>query len=287
MIAEHFDQLAQQIVHSPLPSLMIVLNLVFIESLLSVDNAAVLATMVLDLPKDQRRKALKYGIFGAYLFRGICLFFASLLIGIWWFKPIGGIYLLVLAIKHFFFRSKEEQNKSIDEEIKAKEQSWLYRKTLGSLGPFWATVIMVELMDLAFSIDNVIAANAYTKNIILIWLGVFIGILAMRFVAQGFVRLMEKYPFLEACAYLVIGLLGVKLSLSLVAHFYPCSSFALFMDGDQLCLLSQGKDLPVGKHPFVWGDYITSFLSLAIFFLPVLSSLLFNVPRRHVVSQEE
>ena len=65
--------------------------------------------------------------------------------------------------------------------------------------------------------DNVIAANAYTKTIVLIWVGVFIGILAMRFVAQGFVKLMEKYPFLDTCAYIVIGLLGAKLTLSLVA----------------------------------------------------------------------
>jgi predicted tellurium resistance membrane protein TerC len=55
-------------------ALLIILNLFVIESLLSVDNAAVLAIMVMDLPEDQRRKALKYGIFGAYFFRGLCLY---------------------------------------------------------------------------------------------------------------------------------------------------------------------------------------------------------------------
>jgi predicted tellurium resistance membrane protein TerC len=54
-------------------AILIILNLIIIESLLSVDNAAVLATMVMDLPKEQREKALKYGIIGAYVFRGICL----------------------------------------------------------------------------------------------------------------------------------------------------------------------------------------------------------------------
>src|SRR5690606_34609396 len=264
-----------------------VMNLILIESLLSVDNAAVLATMVLDLPKDQRKKALKYGIIGAYVFRGICLLFAALLIKIWWFKPLGGIYLLGLAVKHFFFRKKKQTNLTVTQELEEKRKSWLYRKTLGAFGPFWATIILVEIMDLAFSIDNVIAANAYTKNIILIWLGVFIGILAMRFVAQGFVRLMEKYPFLNTCAYLVIGILGTKLTLAAIAHFYPCSSFAIFMDGPQPCLLSQGTDLQPGEHPVIWGDYITSFLSLAIFFVPVLSSILFNFPKKHEVHEEE
>ena len=61
---------------------LIIFNLILFESLLSIDNAAVLATMVIDLPKEQRSKALKYGIFGAYFFRGLCLFFAAYL-----FKP--------------------------------------------------------------------------------------------------------------------------------------------------------------------------------------------------------
>ncbi|HEY9177036.1 MAG TPA: TerC family protein [Flavipsychrobacter sp.] len=276
---DNLQELFQQIIDKPVPSLTVILNLILIESLLSVDNAAVLATMVLDLPKDQRKKALKYGIIGAYVFRGICLLFAAMLIQIWWFKPVGGIYLLILAIKYFFTKKKVEDPQTIAEELERKQRSWLYRKTLGAFGPFWSTVILVELMDLAFSIDNVIAANAYTQNIILIWVGVFIGILAMRFVAQGFVRLMEKYPFLSICAYTVIGILGLKLTLSMVAHFYPCSEFALFLEGPQSCLESQGKHLPLGEHPTVWGDIITSFLSIAIFIVPVLTSILFNFPK--------
>lgn len=279
---ENLQELFQQIIDKPIPSLTIVLNLIIIESLLSVDNAAVLATMVIDLPKDQRRKALKYGIVGAYVFRGICLLFAAYLIQIWWFKPVGGIYLLFLAGKYFFkSKKKEEDPETIAEELESKKKSWFYRKTLGLLGPFWATVVLVELMDLAFSIDNVIAANAYTSNIILIWVGVFIGILAMRFVAQGFVRLMEKYPFLELCAYIVIALLGAKLTLSLFTHFYPCSAFTHFVEGPQACLESQGKHLPEGEHPVIWGDILTSVLSMAIFILPVLSSILFNFPKKH------
>lgn len=275
---ENLHELFQQIIDKPVPSLTIILNLILIESLLSVDNAAVLATMVLDLPKDQRKKALKYGIIGAYVFRGLCLLFATLLIQIWWFKPLGGIYLLVLAIKYFTSRSKKHKEQE-EEEIIEKDKSWLYRKTLGLLGPFWATVILVEIMDLAFSIDNVVAATAYTSNIILVWTGVFIGILAMRFVAQGFVRLMEKYPFLEVCAYLVILLLGTKLTLAVYTHFNPCTAFTQFLEGPLSCLEASGKHLPEGEHPTVWGDIVTSTISIAIFIVPVITSLLFNFPK--------
>ena len=82
-------------------ALLIILNLIIIESLLSVDNAAVLATMVMDLPKEQRKKALKYGIIGAYVFRGICLVLASWLIKIWWLKALGGMYLMYLFFNYF------------------------------------------------------------------------------------------------------------------------------------------------------------------------------------------
>ena len=275
MVLEHFHELLDQIAHKPLAAISIVVNLIIIESLLSVDNAAVLATMVLDLPKDQRKKALRYGILGAYFFRGICLLFAAVLIKIWWFKPVGGFYLLALAFR-FFFGKKEEVQDSPANEIAERKRNWLYRKTLGALGPFWATVVMVEVMDIAFSIDNVIAANAYSKNIILVWTGVFIGILAMRFVSQGFVKLMEKYSFLEICAFTVIGLLGIKLVLSGYAHFYPCGKFALFMEGPNEC---PGKALPAGEHPLIWGDILMSACSLGIFFIPIITSTLFKWPR--------
>ncbi|NTU88034.1 MAG: DUF475 domain-containing protein, partial [Chlorobiaceae bacterium] len=182
-----FHDLVRQIIDNPVPSLLIVLNLILIESLLSVDNAAVLATMVMDLPQKQRSAALRYGILGAYLFRGVCLLFAAVLVKIWWLKPFGGIYLLYLVVSWW----KGRKTSSGQDDYFDKQDNWFYRVTVGSLGAFWSTIMLIELMDLAFSIDNVFAAVAFSDNILLIWLGVFIGILAMRFVAQGFVLLME------------------------------------------------------------------------------------------------
>jgi YkoY family integral membrane protein len=258
--------------HSWSSAILIILNLVLIESLLSVDNAAVLATMVMDLPKEKRGKALKYGIIGAYVFRGLCLLFAAWLINIWWLKPLGGAYLLYLAIKYFISKATPKK----EDDVLQKENSKLYKMTIGLLGPFWSTVMLIEVMDLAFSIDNVFAAVAFTDSIYLIWIGVFIGILAMRFVAQGFVKLMERFPFLETAAFTVITILGLKLMISVIGHFYPCSGFAIFLEGSQACKESLGETIPKGEHEMVWGDLITSILSMAIFFIPVLYSLIFK-----------
>ena len=236
---------------------LIILNLIVIESLLSVDNAAVLATMVMDLPKEQRNKALKYGIFGAYFFRGLCLIFAAYLIQIWWLKPLGGLYLLYLT--YGYFKGKSTPDDPTDDYVD-KKNNWLYRATVGSLGNFWATVALVELMDLAFSIDNVFAAVAFTENIYMICIGVFIGILAMRFVAQAFVRLMEKFSFLETTAFIVIGVLGLKLSASLFSHYMPDAAISKFLDGEI-------------------ADIFISFFTVGIFVIPILTSWLFNFPK--------
>ena len=236
----------------------IVFTLIIIESLLSVDNAAVLATMVMDLPKEQRAKALKYGIIGAYVFRGICLLLASWLIKIWWLKLIGGLYLLYLAIDYFVTKKTPEP----EDDIIDKKSNFIYRNTLGLFGKFWSTVIMIEAMDLAFSMDNVFAVVAFTDNIWLICIGVFIGILAMRFVAQGFVKLMEKYPFLEKAAFIVIGILGVKLTLSVYSHFYPEDTLSKIIEGHN-------------------ADLYLSFLTVGIFVGPILTSWLLGYPKRH------
>lgn len=253
------NELIKEILSNPGTSLAIIGNLIIIESLLSVDNAAVLATMVMDLSPEKRNRALKYGIWGAYIFRGLAMLFASVLIKIWWLKPIGGLYLLYLV--YDWYKGKQTETK--EDDIIDKKSNWLYRATVGSIGSFWATVCLVELMDMAFSIDNVFAAVAFTPNIILVCTGVFIGILAMRFIAQWFVKLMEKYRFLETAAFVVIAILGVKLFLSLFEHFYPDHQFSIFL----------------GSHV---ADIGISVLTVLIFFIPIITCSLFNFPKKSV-----
>jgi YkoY family integral membrane protein len=248
--------------------LLIILNLIVIESLLSVDNAAVLATMVLDLPKEQRARALRYGIIGAYVLRGLCLFLAAWLVTIWWLKPLGGLYLMYLAFDYFKGKlSKKKEGEGTEEESVDKNKNWLYRSTVGLIGNFWATVALVELMDLAFSIDNVFAAVAFTDHVFLIYTGVFIGILAMRFVAQAFVKLMEKFSFLETVAFMVIGVLGIKLTASLFVHFAPESEAGKFLESEV-------------------ADAAVSIFTVAVFIIPVLTSVFFNFPKKNLIKPE-
>jgi YkoY family integral membrane protein len=176
-----------------------------LEIVLSIDNAAVLAAMVKELPKEQQKKALTYGIAGAYVFRGLALLFASVLIKLVWLKVAGGLYLMYLAYN------------ALSTNVEQGGESKMTIK-IPFLSALWSTIVAIEMMDLVFSIDNVFAAVAFTPNLWLICGGVFVGILAMRFATTKFVKVLEKNPILERVAYWVIGALGLKLVSSYWLH---------------------------------------------------------------------
>jgi YkoY family integral membrane protein len=185
--------------------ILIFLNIMILEIVLSIDNAAVLAAMVKELPKNQQKKALTYGIAGAYVFRGLALLFASVLIKLVWLKVAGGLYLMYLAYN------------ALSTNVEQGGESKMTIK-IPFLSALWSTIVAIEMMDLVFSIDNVFAAVAFTPNLWLICGGVFVGILAMRFATTKFVKVLEKNPILERVAYWVIGALGLKLVSSYWLH---------------------------------------------------------------------
>lgn len=172
-----------------------IFTLALLEGLLSADNALVLAVLVKHLPGAQRKKALRYGIVGAFAFRIICILIAAWLINAWFFKAVGAAYLLFISIQHLVSKDahKEEAQKA---------------KSMG----FWKTVMVVELTDIVFSIDSILAAVAMSNKIWIVYLGGVLGIIAMRFVAGGFLKLLDKFPGLEKGAYLLVGWIGLKLA---------------------------------------------------------------------------
>jgi len=172
-------------------------TLAILEGILSVDNSLVLAILVRTLPKEQQKKALMYGIFGAFFFRVVALVFAAHLMRFLAFKIIGGGYLVYLAMKHMFFFYKEDAHQA--------------RPKVAS--SFWKTVLIVELTDIAFSIDSITTAVAMSNKLLIIWLAGIMGIIFLRFAAGVFIRLLEKLPRLEDLAYQLIFFVGTKLLL--------------------------------------------------------------------------
>ncbi|QNG61552.1 TerC family protein [Metabacillus idriensis] len=189
-------------------------TLVILEGLLSADNALVLAVMVRHLPEKQRKKALFYGLLGAYIFRFIAIGVGVFLIKLWWVKILGAAYLAWLAVKYFIDKSK--QSDEGEEEHGGINKKGLLIRLFGT---FWGTVVAVELMDIAFSVDSVLAAFGVSEQVWVLLLGGVLGVLMMRGVAGVFLKLIDRVPELETTAYILIALIAVKMGLS-VAHIH-------------------------------------------------------------------
>ena len=83
-----------------LPYLWVILVLVFLEGLLAADNAVVMAVMVKHLPPEQRKKALFYGLLGAFVFRFLALFLISVIENFWFIQSLGAAYLIFRSIRN-------------------------------------------------------------------------------------------------------------------------------------------------------------------------------------------
>ncbi len=174
--------------------------LVVLEGLLSVDNAMVLAILVLGLPDRQQRKALRYGIAGAFLFRGIATLLAVFLIRLWWVKLVGGGYLLYLVAQHFSGGESAEERRT-----PKTAKPWI------GLTPFWATVVKVELTDIVFAIDSILVGVAMSPKTWVVVSGGFLGIITMRLLIGRLLSIVKRYPPLVDGAFVIIAWVSVKL----------------------------------------------------------------------------
>lgn len=207
--------------------------LVLLEGLLSADNALVLAILVKHLPKVQQRKALLYGLGGAFLFRLLAILFAAVVLRQWWLQALGALYLLYLPYRHFLGAAQSHA-------IPPRR------------GGFWPTVASVELTDIAFALDSVLAGIGFIarpgrgvdeSKIWVVYLGAVIGIVLLRYAAGLFVQLLERYPKLDHVAYAIVGWIGFKLGV----HAWEKA----------VSQLSPGSWSPHLNEAFFWGGLFT------------------------------
>lgn len=197
----------------------IILTLVIMEGLLSADNALVLAIMTNKL-KDpvQRKKALFYGMWGAVIFRAFFIFVGVWLVKLWWIKVFGALYLAKIVFDHFRGAGGEDE----EETASHFENTFMHRvlRKIGiHLSFFWSIVISVELMDLAFSVDSILAALALSDKFWVLLLGGVLGIVMMRGVAGAFQKLIDRVPEMEHTAFILIGIIALKMFITTIHEF--------------------------------------------------------------------
>jgi YkoY family integral membrane protein len=236
--------------------LVVIALLVALEGVLSIDNALVLGLLARRLPKRQQRRALTYGLAGAFVFRFIAIGAAAYLLQWRFVKLLGGGYLLWVAIKHFV-SARRENNAATSSAVPVRPAG------------FWSTVTVIELTDIAFAIDSILAAIALVGStpagaagphpkLWVVITGGMLGVILMRFAAVLFIKLLDRFPRFETSAYLLVCVIGLKL------------------------VVDWGLNTPEHPHrvdfhapgdPAFWIFWIVMLLCLAVGFLPKKKTL--------------
>ena len=186
--------------------------LIILEILLSADNAIALASLTKSLKNSEdRTRALNIGITISLILRIFLILLSAFLLKYLLVRIFAGLYLIYLFFSNVILKVKN----SSEEEI---EKDFNFNKI-----DFIKVVALLSITDLAFSIDSITTAVAISDQYILVVTGAIIGVIALRFTSEVFLRLIEYFTRLEMAGYIAILIIGSKLILNtiFVESFLP------------------------------------------------------------------
>jgi YkoY family integral membrane protein len=197
MLDKIFDYLH---LHFSIEASIVLLLLIFLEAVLSADNAIALAAIAQGLEdKELERKALNFGLVVAYVLRITLLLTATWVQKYWQFELIGAAYLLWLVFQHFTSEEDEENQH--------------HGPRFSSL---WKAIPVIAFTDLAFSLDSVTTAIAVSQETWLVLTGTTVGVITLRFMAGLFIRWLDEYTHLEDAGYITVAFVGFRLLLKVI-----------------------------------------------------------------------
>ncbi|MDD2176280.1 TerC family protein [Acidovorax sp. D2M1] len=185
-------------------------KIVWINIILSGDNAVVIALAARSLPPHQQKKAVFWGSGAAVVLRILLTVVAAKLLELSFLQIVGGCLLLWIGF----------QLLSDDEEDEGES------KTYGSL---MAAVRTILIADLVMSLDNVIAVAAAAQgNVVLLVLGLAISIPLVIFGSTLMIKLMERFPIIVLLGAALIGWVGGEtIASDVILHDYAVAHPAL------------------------------------------------------------
>lgn len=197
MLDQIFDYLN---FHFSVEAPIVLLILIFLEAVLSADNAIALAAIAQGLEdKELERRALNFGLVVAYVLRITLILTATWVQKLWQFELLGAAYLLWLVFQHFTSEETEDEHH--------------HGPRFNSL---WQAIPVIAFTDLAFSLDSVTTAIAVSQEKWLVLTGATIGIITLRFMAGLFIRWLDEFENLEDAGYMTVALVGLRLLLKVV-----------------------------------------------------------------------
>jgi YjbE family integral membrane protein len=177
------------------PFLFGLLNIMFINIILSGDNAVVIAMAVRSLPPKQRQWGILLGTAGAVVLRIILTFVAAKLLEVLFVKLAGGLLILWIAFKLLLPESEENDVK----EVSGLRQA----------------IITILMADLVMSLDNVLGvAGAANGDFLLLLIGLATSIPIVVFASNIITRLMDRFPIIVLLGAAVLGRVAGEMIMS-------------------------------------------------------------------------
>ena len=174
-------------------------EILWLNIVLSGDNAVVIGMAAAGLPLAMRNKAVMFGIVAAAVLRIIFSIFATYLLGLWWIAFLGGAALLYIAwtfLKELLHHGEEE----------GADAGEVKEKTLGQA--LWQIVVA----DVSMSLDNVLAVAAVARNdITMLVIGLTVSIVMMGVLGGFLARLLDRFKFIAYIGVALIAWIGLEL----------------------------------------------------------------------------
>ena len=172
------------------------LKIIWINIILSGDNAVVIAMAARTLPAHQQKKAVFFGSAAAVVLRILLTVVAAKLLALSYLQIVGGALLLWIGVQLLG-----------DDDGEAGEA-----KHHGSL---FAAIRTILIADLVMSLDNVIAVAAAAKgSMLLLILGLAISIPLVIFGSTLMIKMMERFPIIVTLGAALIGWVGGETMIS-------------------------------------------------------------------------
>jgi YjbE family integral membrane protein len=164
-----------------------VLQIILIDIVLSGDNAVVIALACRNLPPEQRRRGIFWGVAGAVGLRVMLTALAALVMNLPWLKLVGGLLLLWIGVKLLVPEDEDGED-------------------ISPASHLWGAVRTIIVADFVMSLDNVIGvAGASHGNLLLLLFGLAFSIPLIIWSSQAILHLMERWPLVVVVG---AGLLG-------------------------------------------------------------------------------
>jgi YjbE family integral membrane protein len=174
-----------------------VLKIIMIDLLLSGDNAVVIALACRNLPAEQRKKGIIFGMAGAVVLRIVLTFFAVSLLALPYLKLVGALLLIWIGIKLIL-----PEDEHSEDSIKADA------RLIGAV----KTIIIA---DFVMSLDNVLGVAAAAKgNVSLLVFGLLISIPLIAWSSQMVLKLIDRFPYIIYAGGALLGYVAGEMLVS-------------------------------------------------------------------------